>query len=94
MGYTTTIEWADHTWSPWIGCTNVSPGCDHCYAEAWAARFRFVGWGNVPRRRSANWREPMKWNRQAPAAGTRRIVFPSLCDPFDNRVSDEWRAEF
>ena len=28
------IEWCDHTFNPWIGCQKVSPGCDHCYAEA------------------------------------------------------------
>lgn len=28
------IEWTDSTFSPWIGCTKVSPACDHCYAEA------------------------------------------------------------
>ena len=28
------IEWTDHTFNPWMGCTKVSPGCDHCYAEA------------------------------------------------------------
>jgi protein gp37 len=28
------IEWTDHTFNPWIGCQHVSPGCDHCYAEA------------------------------------------------------------
>lgn len=30
----TKIEWCDHTASPWHGCSKVSPGCDHCYAEA------------------------------------------------------------
>jgi hypothetical protein len=28
------IEWTDHTFNPWIGCTKVSPACDNCYAEA------------------------------------------------------------
>lgn len=89
MGYTTGIEWASHTWSPWMGCTNVSPGCDNCYAEEWATRFHFAEWGNAPRRRKANWRDPILWNKKA--AGQRRIIFPSLCDPFDNQVPDEWR---
>jgi protein gp37 len=31
------IEWTDSTFNPWIGCTNVSPGCEHCYAEASAS---------------------------------------------------------
>ena len=29
----TTINWADYTFNPWHGCTKVSAGCDHCYAE-------------------------------------------------------------
>ena len=33
-----TIEWTDHTYNPWWGCTKVSPACDHCYAEGWARR--------------------------------------------------------
>ena len=32
------IEWAHHTFNPWVGCTKVSPACDHCYAESWAKR--------------------------------------------------------
>jgi protein gp37 len=35
MGQNSKIEWTDHTFNPpWIGCQHVSPGCDHCYAEA------------------------------------------------------------
>jgi len=36
------IEWTDSTWNPVRGCTKVSPGCKHCYAEAFAERFRGV----------------------------------------------------
>lgn len=36
------IEWTDATWNPVRGCTKVSPGCKHCYAEAFAERFRGV----------------------------------------------------
>jgi len=36
------IEWTDATWNPVTGCTKVSPGCDHCYAERFAERFRGV----------------------------------------------------
>ena len=36
------IEWTDATWNPVRGCTKVSPGCKHCYAEALAERFRGV----------------------------------------------------
>ena len=34
MGENSKIEWTTHTFNPWIGCQKVSPGCDHCYAEA------------------------------------------------------------
>src|SRR5438094_9666128 len=36
------IEWTDATWNPVTGCTQVSPGCDHCYALTFAERFRGV----------------------------------------------------
>jgi protein gp37 len=42
MGLRTQIEWTDATWNPVRGCTKVSPGCAHCYAEAFAERFRGV----------------------------------------------------
>lgn len=96
MGENTRIEWAHHTFNPWIGCTKVSPACDHCYAEAWAKRSGLVEWGNHPRRRTsaANWREPIKWNREAAAAGVRRRVFcASLADVFDNQVNIHWRDD-
>ncbi len=35
----TNIEWTDETWNPVTGCTKVSPGCAHCYAEAMTKRF-------------------------------------------------------
>ena len=34
------IEWTDATWNPVRGCTKITPGCDHCYAETFAERFR------------------------------------------------------
>jgi DNA repair photolyase len=40
VGDTSKIEWTDATWNPVTGCTKVSPGCDHCYAEGIANRFR------------------------------------------------------
>ena len=68
MAENTKIEWATHTFNPWVGCTKVSPACDHCYAEGWAKRSGMVQWGaGAERRRTsvANWRMPEKWNRQA-----------------------------
>src|SRR5262245_18161525 len=42
MSATSTIEWTDGTWNPAPGCTKVSLGCEHCYAETFAERFRRV----------------------------------------------------
>lgn len=68
MAANTNIEWCDHTFNPWTGCTKVSPGCANCYAEGWAKRSGIVTWGQgQPRRRTsdANWNLPLKWNREA-----------------------------
>jgi protein gp37 len=66
MSDQTNIEWADSTFNPWIGCTAVSPACDHCYAEnLMDKRLHVVNWGaGQPRKRTsaANWRQPEKWN--------------------------------
>lgn len=69
MAENTKIEWADSTWNPWIGCTKVSPACDHCYAEAQMdTRMGRVEWGSgKPRARTsaAYWRQPLLWNERA-----------------------------
>jgi len=101
MAENTKIEWADHTFNPWIGCTKVSPACDHCYAEAWDRRFAVSGhamrWGAKAERTrtsASNWAQPLKWNKQAEHQGTRfRVFCASLADVFDNQVPDEWRAD-
>lgn len=63
MSEITKIEWTDSTFNPWVGCTKVSPGCDHCYAESWSKRSGQVKWGGQRRRTSAaNWKKPIKWN--------------------------------
>jgi len=67
MADKTNIEWCDSTVNPWTGCTKVSPGCDHCYAEAWAKRSGTVQWGPGQKRRRttpANWRKPLRWNER------------------------------
>lgn len=98
MAQDTKIEWADHTFNPWVGCTKVSPACDHCYAEAWAKRggkAAGVVWGGERRRTSkSTWAAPLKWNAQAQAEGRRYRVFcASLADVFDNQVPTEWRDD-
>ena len=94
MAENTKIEWADHTFNPWMGCTKVSPACDHCYAaEMMDTRYGRVRWGaGEPRVRTApsNWAKPRKWNRETPGA----FVFcASLADVFDNEVDPAWRND-
>lgn len=98
MGEQTAIEWCDHTFNPWIGCTKVSPACDNCYAEAlMSGRLGRVAWGSgAPRDRTApaNWKEPGRWNRKAGMTGKRPFVFcASLADVFDNEVDPAWLLE-
>jgi protein gp37 len=96
------IEWTDHTFNPWIGCQHVSPGCDHCYAEAMMdKRYGKVEWGTHGERKrtsDANWRQPIKWNAAArkfrKEHGRRPRVFcASLADVFDNKVPSLWRED-
>lgn len=67
MSSNTGIAWTDATFNPWLGCTNVSPGCDNCYAETLMdTRYHRVKWGaGQPRVRTsvANWKQPERWNR-------------------------------
>ena len=42
---TTKIEWTDKTWNPITGCTKISPGCAHCYAEVMTRRLQAMGLG-------------------------------------------------
>lgn len=99
MSETTAIEWCDSTFNPWIGCTKISPGCDHCYAEvSTPARTLGIEWGpHGERRRTAasNWALPVRWEKQHAefhqVHGRRRRVFcASLADVFDTRVPPEW----
>lgn len=94
------IEWTDHTFNPWTGCTKITPGCDHCYAEGWAKRSGLVKWGNHDRKRTTvdYWKGPVIWNRNADRfealKGHRQRVFcASLADVFDNQAEPEWRAD-
>jgi protein gp37 len=98
MGKNTKIEWCDHTWNPWLGCTKVSPGCTHCYGEnLMDTRWKRVTWGRGnPRQRTSesNWRQPLVWDREAKEVGEGRKVFcASLADVFDPEAPDEWRSD-
>lgn len=100
MSENSKIEWCDHTFNPWVGCSKVSPACDHCYAETWAKRTGQANlWAGDRRRTSpANWRQPMKWNAQhdqfyAEHGQRQRVFCASLADVFDKQVPAEWRAD-
>lgn len=101
MAENTSIEWCDHTFNPWIGCTKVSPGCDHCYAARQDGFRRWTpeGWGG-PRRRTKTWGDPVKWNAEARDLAMLglldrrpRVFCSSLADVFDNEVPAEWRRD-
>lgn len=92
----TKIEWCDHTMNFWMGCSKVSPACDHCYAEDMMdRRYGRVRWGpgeDRVRTSPMNWRQPLKWDREAAKAGKRATVFSlSLGDIWDNEVDPLWR---
>lgn len=83
------IEWTDATWNPVRGCTKISPGCKHCYAEAFAERFRGVK--GHPYEKGFDLRlvpeklnEPLKWTSP-------RLVFVnSMSDLFHPDVPDDY----
>lgn len=89
MSATSNIEWTDATWNPVRGCTKISPGCKHCYAETFAERFRGVA-GHpyeqgfdlrlVPEKLS----EPLRWS--AP----KTVFVNSMSDLFHEGVPDSY----
>ena len=95
MGTETKIAWTMHTHNPWIGCTKVSPGCDHCYAETLNHRWGNDNWGKGKPRRTtsdANWKQPLRWNKAADAAGEKQMVFcASLADVMDDEAPEGQR---
>ena len=89
MSTTSQIEWTETTWNPVTGCSKISPGCKHCYAERMAKRLRAMG--------TAKYRngfevtihpttldEPLKWSKP-------RLVFVnSMSDLFHDAVPPEF----
>jgi protein gp37 len=83
------IEWTDATWNPVRGCTKISPGCAHCYAETFAERFRGVS--GHPYERGFDLRivpeklaEPLRW------ASHRMIFVNSMSDLFHEGIADDY----
>ncbi|MEU8378303.1 phage Gp37/Gp68 family protein [Streptosporangium sp. NPDC048865] len=88
MSENSNIEWTDHTFNPWWGCSRVSPGCRFCYADSQASRYGHAVWRRKGPRRmlsDANWAKPVKWNRDAEQAGKPALVFcASMADVFED----------
>jgi protein gp37 len=90
MAENSKIEWCDSTFNPWRGCSRVSLGCKNCYAATMSQRNpKTMGvWGPNGTRVVASesmWKEPLKWDRKAKAAGVRHRVFcASLADVFED----------
>ncbi len=85
------IEWTDATWNPVRGCTKISPGCKHCYAETFAERFRGVlahpfEQGFDLRLVPEALELPLRWR------ASRRIFVNSMSDLFHEDVPDEFIA--
>jgi protein gp37 len=83
------IEWTDATWNPIRGCTKISPGCAHCYAETFAERFRGVP--GHPYEQGFDLRfvpekleEPLRWSK------SRMIFVNSMSDLFHKDVPDDY----
>lgn len=89
MSANSSIEWTDATWNPVRGCTKISPGCKHCYAETFAERFRGVP-GHpyeqgfdlklIPEKLG----EPLKWS------SPKKIFVNSMSDLFHPDVPDDY----
>jgi protein gp37 len=91
MAVNSSIEWTDATWNPVRGCTKISPGCAHCYAETFAERFRGVE--GHPFEQGFDLRvipdklhDPLSWRRP------RRIFVNSMSDLFHEAISDDYIA--
>jgi len=89
MSNNSKIEWTDATWNPVRGCTKISPGCIHCYAETFAERFRGVPghpfeFGFDLRLVPEKLGDPVRWSKP------KRIFVNSMSDLFHEGVPDDY----
>ncbi|MDP8205606.1 MAG: phage Gp37/Gp68 family protein [Candidatus Electryonea clarkiae] len=92
MGLKSSIEWTESTWNPITGCTKISPGCKHCYAERMAKRLQAMGQSNYRNGFAVQTHEhvlnyPLKWKKP------QTIFVNSMSDLFHEEVSDEFIFE-
>lgn len=86
MAAKTAIEWTDQTWNPTVGCTQVSPGCDHCYAKAITERFSGKGSFDQVVLHENRLNAPLHWRKP------RMVFVNSMSDLFHQDVPDEFIA--
>jgi len=100
MAENSKIEWTTHTFNPWHGCSEDSPGCANCYAKKMAMRNPTVlgVWGKNgtrPIAAESAWKQPFRWDRAAAVKGERHRVFcASISDIFegpDTMPAEHWR---
>ncbi len=89
MGISSSIEWTQSTWNPVTGCTKVSPGCKHCYAERMARRLQAMGQPNYVNGFALALHEesldlPLRWKKP------RMIFVNSMSDLFHEHVPVEF----
>jgi protein gp37 len=89
MGSGSTIEWTEATWNPVTGCTKISPGCAHCYAERMAKRLEAMGQPNYANGFDLTLHEhmlgiPLRWKRP------QRVFVNSMSDLFHEDVPLEF----
>ena len=89
MGQASTIEWTESTWNPLTGCTKISPGCKHCYAERMALRLQAMGQPNYANGFDLALHEnalelPLKWKKP------QTIFVNSMSDLFHKDVPVEF----
>lgn len=89
MGTTSSIEWTESTWNPITGCTKISPGCKHCYAERMAKRLQAMGQANYANGFRVTLHDravelPLQWKKP------RTIFVNSMSDLFHKSVPVEF----
>ncbi len=89
MGFNSSIEWTESTWNPLTGCTKISPGCKHCYAERMALRLQAMGQPNYANGFKLALHEsalelPLKWKKP------QTIFVNSMSDLFHKDVPEEF----
>jgi protein gp37 len=91
MGQKSQIEWTEATWNPLTGCTKISPGCKHCYAERMALRLQAMGQRNYVNGFTLALHEsalelPLRWKKP------QTIFVNSMSDMFHQRVPQDFIA--